>query len=147
MTTITRISTLLVTIVLLAAVAGPAEAKKKPDHTGVFAGELTTVAPGSDIEYEEDLVVTVARLKGVERVAGLAARVRTYCDSGVLDIPVNGAGRPGPRVDSNGRFTVKREGVVIAGQVRGRTLTGTVSASRDGCSLASTSFALKKRVF
>lgn len=145
MTITRRISTLLAALVLLATAAGPAEAKQKPVPTGVYAGVLTTVAPDSDIAYEEDLVITVARLRGVVRVAGLAARVRAYCGSGVMDIPVTGAGRPGPRVDGKGRFTIKREGVTITGRVGAKALTGTVSAERDGCSLRSTPFTLRKR--
>lgn len=145
MITIRRISTILAGLVLLAAAAGSADAKGTSAPTGVYAGVLTTVAPDSGVTYEEDLVITVARLRGAVRVAGLAARVRVYCDSGVMDIPVIGAGRPGPRVDGKGRFTVKREGVTIAGRVGTKALTGTVSAKRDGCSLRSTAFTLRKR--
>lgn len=145
MTAITRISTVLVAAGLLAAAPGLAEAKQKPAHTGVYAGVLTTVAPDTDIAYEQKLVITIARVRGAVRVAGLAVRVRAYCDEGVMDIPVVGAGRPGPKVDGKGRFTVTREGVTITGRVGATTLTGTVSAQRDGCALASTAYTLRKR--
>lgn len=145
MTAIIRISTILVAVALLATAAGPAGAKQKPGPTGVYAGVLTTVAPGTDIAYEQKLVITIARLRGTLRVAGLAARVRLYCDDGVMDIPLVGAGRPGPKVDGAGRFTITREGVTITGRAGTKALTGTVSAQRDGCSLKSTSFTLRKR--
>lgn len=151
MHTITRthhaLLALVAALVLLAAAAGPAPAKSPPDRTGVFAGELHHES-ADGVAFDTDIVLTIARSKGAIRLASVAAIVRTYCpDPGVADIHLTSVGKVGPRVDSKGRFTLKRQGVVLRGRVGSKQLTGSITASVGDCTLPRLTFTARKRVF
>jgi hypothetical protein len=133
--------------VALPSAAGAAKAKPKPKPksqtaaVGNWAGSATYTSPADSkapgIEYKSSIVLSTAKDgKGVVRLSGFIATVRTYCLSGIRDIRiVKPEIRKGPKVSNDGSFGYTVQGVTVSGRLGRPNGNGSLTASAKSCDL------------
>lgn len=124
----TRVLVLLAALVVCIAIVAPASAAV----TGNFSGE-TSQDLGLDEPYTTDIVFSI--LNG--RMVTVVAEVRMQCGPAeIRDVRVLKSYKTGrgPQLSGGGGFAFTVQGAHISGSIGKKAGSGTISASKGGCS-------------